>query len=123
MTWRRIFGLDPIEFIIYWFVAIMAGVFLTEASGMDEVIPLTMGVSALGYALLRRRALSRGGSDLSEDTSSVVARLQDEQAASADFFERRVNELEERLDFTERLLTEQRDRQLAQGQPSSQDRG
>jgi hypothetical protein len=123
MTWRRIFGLDPIEFIIYWFVAIMAGVFLTEASGMDEVIPLTMGVSALGYALLRRRALSRGGSDLSEDTSSVVARLQDEQAASADFFERRINELEERLDFTERLLTEQRDRQLAQGQPTSHERG
>ena len=123
MTWRRIFGLDPVEFILSWFIAFAVGVFLTDSSGMEELIPLTLAVSAGGYAFLRRRALAKGGSDLPEDTSSVVARLQDEQAASADFFERRINELEERLDFTERLLTEQRDRQLAQGQPSSQDRG
>ena len=102
-----------------------AGDFITARRGWKER-PIVAFRSAKGVAALCSDAwpaLAKGGSDLPEDTSSVVARLQDEQAASADFFERRINELEERLDFTERLLTEQRDRQLAQGQPSSQDRG
>jgi hypothetical protein len=77
----------------------------------------------VGYALLRRRALKGLVDGMNADAAAVVARLQDEQAASADFFERRINELEERLDFTERLLTEQRNQQLAQGQPSLHDRG
>lgn len=123
MSWKRIFGLDPVEFIIYWFVAIAAGVFLTEASGMDALIPLSMAVSGVGYALLRRRAVKALGEGIQGDAAALVARLQDEHAASADFFERRINELEERLDFTERLLTEQRSQQLAQGQPSLHDRG
>lgn len=123
MSWKRIFGLDPVEFIVYWFVAIAAGVFLTEASGMDELIPLSMAVSGVGYALLRRRALKGLAEGMQDHAAALVTRLQDEQAASADFFERRINELEERLDFTERLLTEQRNQQLAQGQPSLHDRG
>jgi len=123
MSWKRIFGLDPVEFIVYWFVAIAAGVFLTGASGMDELIPLSMAVSGVGYAVLRRRALKGLGEGMHADAAALVARLQDEHAASADFFERRINELEERLDFTERLLTEQRNQQLAQGQPSLHDRG
>jgi hypothetical protein len=32
--------------------------------------------------------------------------LQDDQQATADYFERKIAELEERLDFTERMLSE-----------------
>jgi hypothetical protein len=35
--------------------------------------------------------------------------VQDDQAAATDYFERRIQELEERLDFAERLLARERD--------------
>lgn len=123
MSWKRTFGLDPIEFIVYWVVSMMIMVGLVEMSGEDGFVPLVLGVSGVAYVFLRRRILRELKDAPSETRDAVLARLQDEQASSADFFERRINELEERLDFTERLLTEQRDRQLAQGQPSSHDRG
>lgn len=123
MSWKRTFGLDPIEFIVYWVVTMMIMVGLVEMSGEDGFVPLVLGVSGVAYVFLRRRILRELKDAPSGSSEAMLARLQDEQAASADFFERRINELEERLDFTERLLTEQRDRQLAQGQPSSHDRG
>lgn len=123
MKWKRIFGLDPIEFVIFWAVTILASVFFTELTGVDAFVPMTLGVAGVAYAFMRRRILKDLGDEMSTDAAALVARLQDEHAASADFFERRINELEERLDFTERLLTEQRSQQLAQGQPSLHDRG
>lgn len=123
MSWKRTFGLDPIEFVIFWAVTILASVFFTELTGVDAFVPMTLGVAGVTYVFLRRRILRDLGDGTSTDAAALVARLQDEHAASADFFERRINELEERLDFTERLLTEQRNQQLTQGQPSLHDRG
>lgn len=123
MKWKRIFGLDPIEFVIFWSVTILASVFFMELTGVDAFVPMTLGVAGVTYAFMRRHILKGLGDEVSTDSAALVARLQDEHAASADFFERRINELEERLDFTERLLTEQRSQQLAQGQPSLHDRG
>ncbi len=123
MSWKRTFGLDPIEFIMFWAVTIFATIGFVELTNEDAFVPLMLGIGGVAYVFLRRRVLRDLREGPGGDTDALLARLQDEQAASADFFERRINELEERLDFTERLLTEQRSQQLAQGQPSSHDRG
>lgn len=105
MNWRKTFGLDPIEFIIFWGVAMGMGAGLVDLSREDAFFPLIVGLAAVLYAFLRRRALKRLGGE--PGSADALAELRDDQAAATDYFERRIAELEERLDFTERMLARQ----------------
>jgi hypothetical protein len=103
--WRRIFGLDPIDLTIHVTVTgLVAGV-LSTSGGNEETIVL--GVLALGtvlYAWRRQRALRTLPAPPLEDYER--ARIEDLEARMADLeaAHGRLLELEERLDFTERML-------------------
>ena len=107
----RILGLDWFEVVVHGAVTVAAGV------AVDAFFhgPMTdLGIAALiagSLALLgwrRRRALAQGVEQAPERVAVLEARLADVEEAV-----RRIYELEERLDFTERLLTQARERESA----------
>jgi len=116
MSWiRRSFGIDGVDLLIHagvtMFVMIMAG----SQPGPDAEIAVA-GVGAVSLVLLgvrRHRALKRGPQEpIGEITGEVMNdRLADLDAriAEVDALAYRVHELEERLDFAERLLAQRRD--------------
>lgn len=107
--WRRQFGLHPVEFVLY----VVAGGFVVGAVGdasHNDAIPMLVTAGWLGmYAWLRHRAIARlptGG----EMTSGEVRLAElDAQGEELHDLRGRVMELEERLDFAERLLAKSRD--------------
>jgi hypothetical protein len=114
---RRI-GLDWFDVGIHVFVTICLAVALGEASGSDDdvVIPLVFGSSAVVFAIRRRLALRRLPSAIG--TGEVEAARLDEveqRLAEVDLLEARVAELENRVEFSERLLAQHRDAQLVRG--------
>ena len=116
MSWvRRHVGLDGVDLVIQagvtFFLMIMVG---TAGSGPDEGA-LVAGVGAISMVVLgvrRHLALKRGPSgQLGEITGEVVKdRIDDLDArmSEVDALNYRVQELEERLDFAERLLAQSR---------------
>lgn len=107
----RILGLDWFEVLVHGAVTVAAGVAVDALLG-GPVADLGMaGVIAGSLALLgwrRRRALTQGAEPGPERVAELEARLAEVEEAV-----HRVYELEERLDFTERLLTQAREREAA----------
>ncbi len=116
MSWvRKMVGLDGVDIVIQagvtMFVMIMAG---SSAGGNEEA--LIGGVGAVSLVILgvrRHFALKRGARGaIGETTGEVIAdRLAelDARLHEIDGMNYRVQELEERLDFTERLLAQARE--------------
>ena len=106
--WKRTFGLHPVDFIIHFLAGGFIVVALGDASKNDAVaLVATAGLFAL-YAWRRQRALAR--LPATGMTSGEVRLVELEtQAEELHELRTRVAELEERLDFTERMLAQQRD--------------
>jgi hypothetical protein len=106
--WRRVFGLDPVDLVIHF----VAGGFLVgglaEASHNDTVALVATAALFAGYAWRRQRALAKLAA---AGMTSGEVRLAELDAHGEELHElrTRVAELEERLDFTERLLAQQRE--------------
>lgn len=107
MNWfRRLFGVDPIEAAIWIIVPIIVGV-----TGGDLLHNDTFGagvavVTLLGYAARRHFALRRLALD-SETSGAWRMADVESRVAELEALHQRVAELEERLDFNERLLAQQ----------------
>jgi apolipoprotein N-acyltransferase len=112
MSWRSVFGLDGVEFVIFWAVSIMVSLTLGVLADTPEISFLLLAVAGVVYVVLRRRALRNLPSQVTGQVGDLVAQLQDDQQATADYFERKIAELEERLDFTERMLSRGEDERL-----------
>ncbi|HET8763440.1 MAG TPA: hypothetical protein VFM12_08475 [Gemmatimonadales bacterium] len=112
MSWRSVFGLDGVEFVIFWAVSIMVGLTIGVLLDMPEITFLLLAVAGVAYAFLRRRALKQLPDQVSGRLGEHVAQLQEDQQAATDYFERKIAELEERLDFAERLLARGQDERL-----------
>lgn len=113
MSWRSVFGLDGVEFAVFVGVSVILSIAIGSLTTVPEIGFGVLALSAVVYAFLRRAALRQlppqGGRQLDE----LAAQLQDEQQAASDYFERRIAELEERIDFAERLLAQgQEQRQI-----------
>ncbi|HET9152182.1 MAG TPA: hypothetical protein VLB00_13375 [Gemmatimonadales bacterium] len=104
MSWRSVFGLDAVEFVIFWASAITASLTLGVLMDKPELTFLLLATAAIGYGFLRRRALRHLPAGEQVSGGKLLQQVQDDQAAATDYFERRIQELEERLDFAERLL-------------------
>jgi hypothetical protein len=109
MKWRGL-GLDLVDVAIHAFVTICAAVMFSEMSGSKEdvIVPMVFGVSGVVLAVRRNVALRRSPPGLTSGEVQVE-RLADLEARLADLEQvhYRVAELEERLDFSERLLAQQ----------------
>lgn len=109
MSWlRRYVGLDAVDLSIHFGVTIFLMI-LGQALTQDEIgvaIPGALSLVLLG--MRRQRALKgqpqeRSGEITGERLAELEARV-----ADADQLHDRVQELEERLDFAERLLAQAR---------------
>jgi hypothetical protein len=108
---RKGLGLDAFDVGIHVFVTICAAILFSEAGGPNDdevIIPLVFGASAVAFAIRRRLALRKQPQGLT--TGEVEAERLAELEARVGELEQahyRVAELEERLDFSERLLAQQ----------------
>jgi hypothetical protein len=112
MNLRRHLGIDGLDFLIQFGITVMfmvAGSSIVVAGGHDEVPVALIGAASLGIlAWRRKRGLAQMGSDTGEVQLDRIQELE-QRMAELEHQQGRVLELEERLDFTERLLTQQRE--------------
>jgi hypothetical protein len=108
---RRVLGIDWVETAIHVVVTVCAGVVLSEAAGPsneDMTLAMVFAGSAVVFGFRRRRALRQSdapegltsGEMAAERIADLEARVADLEAAQG-----RLAELEERMDFSERLVT------------------
>lgn len=101
--WKRTFGTDFVETTLIVFGSFLTVIFVHEATTSDELGLLTTIACIVAFGVRRHYALKAlppaeeqsGGYRLAD----VEGRL-----AEVEFLHRRVAELEERLDFAERLI-------------------
>ncbi len=106
--WKRAFGLHPVDFVAHFLIGGFAVAALADASPNDAVSLLGVAVMFGAYAWRRHRAVAALPAD---GMTSGEVRLADLDAQGEELHELRARmaELEERLDFTERLLAQQRE--------------
>lgn len=106
--WRRTFGLHPVDLIIHFVAGGFIVAALGDASKNDAVAMVaTAGLFAL-YAWRRQRALARLPAVGMTSGEVRMAELET-QAEELHELRTRMAELEERLDFTERMLAQVRE--------------
>jgi hypothetical protein len=118
---RRVVGISAMEFLIQAVLTLCAiGIFGDDPGVRDEVVVFgVVGLSVLVLAIRRHFAIRRG--DGGETTGELTARQMAEleiRVSELEAAQLRVAELEDRLDFAERLLT-QRLEQILPGAPGS----
>ncbi len=112
MSVEKATGLSWFDVVLHAFVTICITMALAESSGGDEdiIIPLGFATSAVIFGVRRYFALRRRA--IREPTTGEVEamRVEDLEARLADLElgSVRMAELEERLDFAERLLAQHR---------------
>ena len=109
--WQRIFGLDLVDTAIHATVTGLAAGVLGEAGNNEVLVMAVLGVGLVAFAVRRQRALAHlrlGDGDVGEYER---ARMEDLEARvqALEGMEDRVLELEERLEFTERVLARERE--------------
>jgi hypothetical protein len=108
MSWlKRNLGLDGFDLLIHIGVTFTFGMFVAMSGGPEELLPVIIGGSLLVLAVRRRIALKAGagqaGLTTGEMAAERLAELED-RVAELEAAQSSVAELEERLDFAERLL-------------------
>jgi hypothetical protein len=106
--WRRTFGLHPVDMIIHALIGGFIVGALGEASTNDAVTLLGVAAVFAVYAWRRHRAIAALPAD---GMTSGEVRLAEVDAQGEEIHELRTRllELEERLDFAERLLSQARE--------------
>lgn len=104
--WKRTFGLHPLDMVVHFVVGGFLVGALGEASQNDSIIMLGIAGMFAAYAWRRNRAIA--ALPATGMTSGEV-RLDEFQAQAEELHDLRgrVMELEERVDFAERLLARQ----------------
>lgn len=105
--WRRTFGLDPIDFILHFLVGGLVVGGLADASRNDTVGLIGTAALFALYAWRRQRAIRALPAGAGYSSGEVRLAELDAQAEELHELRTRFAELEERLDFTERLLARQ----------------
>ena len=112
---KRWLGIGFVDFAIQAAITFCAiGIFVDGPGVRDEVVIFgVLGISVLVLAVRRYYAMRRG--DLGESTGEVGARQMAEielRVSELEAAQHRVMDLEERLDFAERVLSQRADQML-----------
>lgn len=109
---KRWLGLDFVDLAIHVFVTVCVGILMVEAAGSDEemVLAMVFSASAVVFAIRRQRALRQVTGEGLSTGEMTAERLADLEArvAELEMAQDRVALLEERMDFSERLLVQSR---------------
>jgi hypothetical protein len=110
---KRWLGIDGVDFVIQAFTTIFVAVMLSGANRTNEEVMIG-GTFAVSFAILGvRRHFARKRGDLGKPQPSGEYVLDLEQrVADLEAAQNRIYELEERLDFAERLLAQREPREL-----------
>jgi hypothetical protein len=106
--WRQTFGMDGVDLLIQVGVTAMLMAFVGVSRGPDEMYPVMIGASLLVLGVRRAlglRAAERRGLTTGEMSADRIADLE-QRMADLEAGQSRVAELEERVDFAERLLAQ-----------------
>lgn len=120
---RRVMGLDAVDFAIHVVTTgFLAGIADAASHTNGEgIVMLIMAASTVAFGVRRHRAL-RDAKPFAETTGEVAALRVDEleiRMAELEQGQMRMQELEDRLDFAERMLMQQREaRQLSSKEES-----
>lgn len=106
--WKRSFGLHPVDMLLHFVAGGMFVGALGEASQNDAIIFLGMGVTLLTYGWRRQRALAALPVTGMNSGEVKLAEL-DAQAEEIHELRGRLMELEERVDFSERMMAQQKE--------------
>jgi proteasome assembly chaperone (PAC2) family protein len=113
--WKRTFGLHPVDMAIHALIGGLVVGAAADVTGIDAVGMVGTAGIFLVYAWRRHRALAALPAEGMTSGEVKLAEL-DAQAEELHDLRTRMGELEERLDFTERLLARQREpEQLPRG--------
>lgn len=106
--WKRNFGLDLFDTAIHVGVTMMAMVIASSAAGSDEELALAsvVGASLLVFAWRRRVALRNQPQETPGERAAVRLEELEARMIELEHAGARIAELEERLDFAERLLAQ-----------------
>ena len=108
MSWfRRHLGLDGFDLVIHAGVTVMLLAFIGISDGPEELMPLITAASLITLGIRRKRALAAdtrdGGLSTGQMATTRIEELE-QRVAELEGAQSRLFELEERLDFAERLL-------------------
>jgi hypothetical protein len=107
--WRRNFGPHPVEMVVTFVAGGFLSAALAEAS-QNEAISLLVIVGTLGFYAWRRNRVIAALPPMAGMTSGEARAVEFEaQAEELHDLRGRVAELEERLDFAERMLAHARE--------------
>ncbi len=106
--WRRHVGLDLVDTLIHVGVTMMAMVIAASATKSEEEVGLSLvvAVSLLVFAWRRRTALRNQPVETTGERSAFRLEELEARMSELENANLRVAELEERLDFAERLLAQ-----------------
>lgn len=112
---KKYVGLDLLDVLIQVGVTFAAGVMLAGMTQPDEEIGAAMafGVSLVVLAWRRKRALAALPEYSTGEVQAERITELESRVAELEEGQSRMLELEERLDFTERMLTRQRESEAA----------
>jgi len=109
MTWlKRRLGLDLFDLIIHAGVTAMLMGFVGMSDGPEEVLPLMVATSLVILGVRRHFGLKRLGPEGLTTGQMAANRFEEleQRVGELEAAQVRIVELEERLDFTERLLSQ-----------------
>ena len=110
MNWKAHFGLDGFDVVVHVVATAMLMAVVTgfiHGPEADPILAGIVGASVVVLSIRRRRALSAGAA-AGDEVSSRLGELE-ERMGELEVAHQRIYELEERLDFAERLLMQQRE--------------
>jgi hypothetical protein len=121
---KRAIGLDWFDLLIHVGITGMVMIVVGTASrgpDGDGAIAAVVAVSLGLLAWRRSRALKSRPAETTGEVQAERLALMEDRIADLEQAQQRLMELEERLDFTERLLVRQREQEAARLGPGSQE--
>lgn len=113
MNLRRLLGLDVIDTVIHFgvtmTVAVAVSTVSTSGRGEEALVAIVFGVSLVLFGWRRQRALRQMAAADSALTTGERAGLLEARLAELEALHERVLELENRVEFSERLLAQVRE--------------
>lgn len=109
---KRLLGMDAFGLFIHVGITVCALGFVGVSNGPEEMYPLLTGASLLMLAVRRSLARREPGATgvITGEVPPAAVRIADleQRVAELESVQERIFELEERLDFSERLLAQGR---------------
>ena len=103
---KRYLGIDVVDLAIHVGITVCALVFIDQMHGPLQLIPVTVGASMVIFGIRRRAALRKRTEAGVTSGEMTAVRLEEieQRVADLEAREAHVAELENRIDFAERML-------------------